>query len=383
VLETSGDDVKAAEVSKLQLGMQEAFRNLQTAFPSLAKTVAKVRADPDSAEGIDVYLCGGGFRGYGSMLMHNDTIQPYPIPAIGGYRVPGSFFCQTKKMAKFNKAYDDKVFGMSKRRRAQFPAIVAVVDALIQTVPRIRSVTFCAGGNRDGALMMMLPRDIRERNPLQVAAHLIPTQNNKDDNVDTVVHSVIKTLNDAVPNSSSRTVLNTGLAQLFVKQIWRDLGEDGDSNASAALHPAINREPSCPGMTHFMRALLGLTLCARWGASLGPIDRQLFESSADVVHAEDPDAVFWAMHIGASAGVLASVIPAWPRTGERLERVVKFQSVVEETDKKQRVDLTVNISGGETRGFDISGLEGFFKNAIKVKKWSEGWKSTKVNIHAT
>jgi retrograde regulation protein 2 len=233
--------------------------------------------------------------------------------------------------------------------------------------------------------MMMLPREIRESNPLQVAAHLIPTNINKDGSVDAVMQSVIKILDDASPNSSSRTVLNNGLAQLFVRQIWQDLGEDGESNASAALHHAINREPSCPGMTHFTRAVLGLTLCARWGASLGPIDRQLFESLADLVHAEDPDAVFWALHIGAAAGVLATIIPAWPRTVERLEGVVRFQSVVEETDKKRRIDLTVNIniSSGATRGLDISGLEGLFKNVTKVKKWSDGWKTTKVGIHAS
>ncbi|RKU41675.1 hypothetical protein DL546_004821 [Coniochaeta pulveracea] len=385
VLETAGHDVKAAEVSKLQAGMQEAFATLQSTFPSLAETVAKVRNDRSETEGIDVYLCGGGFRGYGSMLMHNDPIQPYPIPSIGGYRVPGSFFCETEKMAKFNVAFDDKIYGMSKRRRSQFPAIVAVVDALIRTVPRIRSVTFCAGGNRDGALMMMLPRDIRECNPLQVAAHLVPTDTMNDGVVDAVMQSVIKTLNDAVPDSSSRTVLNTGLAQLFVRQIWQDLGDDGDSNASAALHHAINREPSCPGMTHFARAMLGLTLCARWGASLGPIDRQLFESLADLVHAEDPDAVFWAMHIGAAAGVLATIIPAWPRTVERLERVVKFQSVVEETDKKRLVNLTVNVNtnSGTTRGLDISSLEGFFQNVARSKKWSNGWKSTKISIRTS
>jgi retrograde regulation protein 2 len=381
VLEDAEADVKAAEVSKLQLGMREAFENLRRTFPSLAETVAKVRDDKHGGEGIDVYLCGGGFRGYGSMLMHNDPVQPYPIPSIGGYRVSGSFFGQTKKMAKFNKTYDDKIFGMSKRRRAQFPAIIAVVEALIESIPRIRSVTFCTGGNREGALMMMLPRDVRESDPLQCVADSIPLPISSHTNEKAVVQAVINTLNGAVPNTSSRTVLDTGLAALFVRQIWQNTGEDSAANASAALHEAINREPSCPGLSHFARALLGLMLCARWGVGLSPVDRQIFDSLAELVHAEDADAVFWAMHIGAVAGVLATAVPAWPRTVERLEKAVRFHSSVEVNGKKkQTVNLTVTISSEAAKGLDISDLEGSFKNG--AKKWTDDWKSAKVIVRS-
>lgn len=392
--EVTTKEVRTAEVERLGVGMRGAFERLRRTFPALAEIVEWIRdgnhkdtrEEEDQEDGIDVYLCGGGFRGYGSMLMHNDPIQPYPIPAVGGYRVPGTYFSQTKKMLKYNKTYDGKIFGMSKRRRAQFPAIVAVVDALIETVPKIRSVTFCAGGNREGVLMMMLPRELRESDPLQCLAKSIalpvsssPTDEKTDDEIVRVVTNILK--NAIPPGTTAKTVLDIGLGPLFVRQIWQNTGDSADANASAALHETINREPSCPGLSHFARAVLGITLCARWGVGLGPVDRQIFDSLAELVYAQDRDAVFWAMHVGAVAGVLAAVVPSWPRSAQRLEeRAVEVRAVVvnESGKKKRRVAVTVGISVLAARGLDISRLEGLFKDG--AKKWTEAWKSTTVEI---
>lgn len=116
-----GDDagVRASEMSKLHLGMRNAFENLRTRFESLAEAVSQIQDGEDSAAGLDIYLCGGGFRGYGSMLMHNDPIQPYPLPSIGSYTVDGDFFRRTTEMVEINRTCDDQIFGLSKRRRAQ------------------------------------------------------------------------------------------------------------------------------------------------------------------------------------------------------------------------------------------------------------------------
>ena len=101
------------------------------------------------------------------MLMHTDTIQPYPIPAIGGYTVPGYRFVQWKKMLEANND-SGKIFGMSKRRREQFPAIVTVVRSIVEAVPYIKQVIFCSGGNREGILYMRLSSSVQQRSPLAV-----------------------------------------------------------------------------------------------------------------------------------------------------------------------------------------------------------------------
>jgi retrograde regulation protein 2 len=67
------------------------------------------------------------------MLMHTHEVQTYPIPDIGGFTVSGSQFIQTKAMLKAS-GQEGNVFGVSKCWRQQFPAIVMVVDALIQAI---------------------------------------------------------------------------------------------------------------------------------------------------------------------------------------------------------------------------------------------------------
>lgn len=381
VLETADTDVQVAEKSSLQQGMREAFEKLRRRFPGLTDISASASGKHTSSEGIDIYLCGGGFRGYGSMLMHNDPVQPYPVPLIGTYAVSGSFFGQTKEMTKVNKTYEGKIFGMSKRRRAQFPAIVAVVDALIDAVPPIRSVTFCTGGNREGALVMKLPRAIRESNPLGLIGVPLPMSGSTSlGDEAAVVQSVVTTLQMALPPTEALTVFSIGTAPLFARQIWVNSGEDGDANASAALHDVVTRDPSCPGLTHLARAVLGLTLCARWGSSLGPIDQQLRSSLRALLDAADADAAFWADYIGAVAAVMTSVVPAWPRAAKRLEEAIRFQATSDTDGKKQTVDLRVSVNPDAVRGLSLQDLEALFKSVGKSNDGKKGSKKVHVQI---
>jgi retrograde regulation protein 2 len=327
VLESSNAEVQAAEKSQLRNGLIEAFRTLCASFPSLAAAAAEVHEDELSrsgrVSGIDVYLCGGGFRGYGSMLMHNNPIRPYPIPSVASFTVSGKLFGRTNDMLKVNTSFDGKIFGMSNRRRAQFPAIVEVVDALVAAIPPIRSVTFCAGGNREGALMMRLPPELRESNPLDFSVALagLPAPSIPGDELG-CVQDVLDTLRSAFPTnldlSTAVTVFSLQLGAMYASQIWNRLGEDADCNASAALHHAVNC-PDQPGLTHLARAVLGVTLCARWGANLAIIDQQLHQNLKAIMEAADPGATFWADFTGAVTAALAMVLRKWPRTRRSIQ----------------------------------------------------------------
>lgn len=311
VLEGTDAAVKATEQAKLNSGMSEAFAKLKATFPSLRKAV-------DNNKGVDIYLCGGGFRGYGSMLMHNDPIQPYPIPHIGAYAVSAEFFRDTKRMRHVNVNHDGKIFGMSKRRRMQFPAIATVVESLINTVPSIGKVTFCAGGNREGALMMMFPRSVRNiigNHPLYVLA--------APESIDQAVWDPVrKLLFSALPanvTSGENTVFGSlDMSLVFAQQIWHEAGEGEDANAAHALHTMLSRDPSTPGITHLDRTLLALTICARWGANLGPVDKQKYQNLRRLAHAADPMAPFWADYIGACAAALAKIVAIWPSKSSKV-----------------------------------------------------------------
>lgn len=324
VLEGSSAEVRATETTKLRTSMRAAFAKICNTFPVLNNSIEAMKAGRVEAEGhrqgVDVYLCGGGFRGYGYMLMHNDPIQPYPIPSVGTYTVTGEYFKQVDKMRRVNAEHEGKIYGLSSRRREQFPAITEVVEALIDTVPWIRTVTFCAGSNRDGALYMKLPRPVRESNPLEALAGNTPSEM-------PVAQAILRTLFSAVPVdidlSRTPTIFSLGLGMLFARQIWAHQGEDHDANASRALHDAVTRDPSVPGLTHLARSVLGLTVCARWGANLGSTDAQLYSSLRRLLGRVDADAVFWADYLGAVSAIIVNLHPAWPNSDDTLAHVLK------------------------------------------------------------
>ena len=400
VLEQSDAETQAAQISQLRGGMSEAFQTLRAQFPSLAATADAAEKHRDSVEspkpgehGIDVYLCGGGFRGYGSMLMHNHPIQPYPVPSVGSLTVSGTSFGKTQELLKFNRSFDGKIFGMSKRRRAQFPAIVAVVEALIAAVPPIRSVTFCSGGNREGALMVSLPSKIRESNPLLLFEDALessppPAPSTPQADVQDVLDTLLSAFPPDLHLGPADTVFGLQLGARYARQIWTRLGEDDNTNASAALHNAIS-DTDQPGLTHLARAVLGVTLCARWGARLAPIDEQLHQNLRTLMDSADPDASFWADYTGAVTEVMATLLRRWPKSKQSIKDTVMYVvprmhlweilteyrfRATSERGKKLKVHLEIRLGDGAAKGVDPDSLHDLFK-ALK-KRHHDGKKVT-------
>ncbi|KAJ3940774.1 retrograde regulation protein 2, partial [Colletotrichum tropicale] len=306
---------------------------------------------------------------------HNDPIQPYPIPSVGTYTVTGEFFKQTEKMRRVNREHEGKIYGMSKRRRQQFPAIIEVVEAFIRTVPHLRTVTFCGGSNRDGALLMKLPKSVRESNPLEaLAGFALQSYSGEEDGELAVAGAVLRTLYGAVPKnvdiSRTPTVFSLGLGPLFAKQIWIHQGEDDDANASYALHETVTRDPSAPGLTHLARAVLGLTVCARWGSNLGPIDAQLYGNLKGLVAEAKLESVFWAEYLGAVAAVIVDLVPAWPKNVDELESTLRFEAKesIDPDKKRARIDLVVHVAPGAAVGIDPEDVLARLANVGKKRK---------------
>ncbi|KAH6619224.1 Ppx/GppA phosphatase family-domain-containing protein [Chaetomium sp. MPI-SDFR-AT-0129] len=384
ILNSSDAEVKTSELSLLHNGMSEAFKTLCARFPTLAAAAeaqqSRAGTGGNTPPGIDVYLCGGGFRGYGSMLMRRHPIQPYPIPSIGAFKVSGELFGGTKELLKFNESHEGKVFGMSKRRRLQFPAIVAVVDALIAAVPPIRSVTFCAGGNREGVLMMSLPPDIRYSNPLDCP--LDTTQGSlalPPKPVSASVQDVLDALQSAFPESvdlaTTTTVFGLQLGTLYAQEIWNGLGSDAEKNASAALHHAAS-SPEQPGLTHLARAVLGVTTRARWGAGLAPVDEQLENSLRALIESADPAANFWADYTGAVTAAVVALVKRWPSSKQAIQDKIRFRSTVEDGNPFH-IKLQIFVNETATAGLDFDEIVDLFKS---LKKYKHSGKQVLVNV---
>jgi retrograde regulation protein 2 len=291
-------------------------------------------------------------------------------------------------MLQVNESFDGKIFGMSKRRRAQFPAIVEVVEALIASVPLIRSVTFCSGGNREGALMMSLPSEIRESNPLTCSQDVMEARFPPAAVTESAsTQDVLDALQSAFPAdlnlAATTTVFGLQLGPLYAGQIWTQLGADADANASAALHKAVS-SPDQPGLTHLARAVLGVTLCARWGASLAPIDQQLHQNLRALMDAADPDATFWADYTGAVTATIASVVRTWPKEQSVIKDTIRYLAgpglyssseanqshrfrPTAEHGKKLKLHLDISISEEAARGVDLDSLLDLFKSVKRQK----------------
>ncbi|CAG9938329.1 unnamed protein product [Clonostachys rosea f. rosea IK726] len=354
--------IQTTESDKLMVSMQAAFDNLCSQFPRLQKIREAYERGEDAK--VNVYMCGGGCRGYGSMLMHNDEISPYPIPTVGSYTVTGASFKKVTEMRRINDTYEGKIPGLSKRRRQQFDAISAVMEAFSTAVPNIRHVTFCKGSNRDGALMMKLPRAIRESNPLDVIA-------NVDTGDKALFEAVASLLAKAIPPEAQLdqvpTVLNIdGLRTLFIKEIWARAGHEADSNASFSLHYAICRDADAPGLSHLARALLGTTVAARWGSGMGPVDAKLAELLGGILKRYSKEAIFWALYIGAVANALVTIVPVRPSNVEILQKSIRFEArLLKVPDEKDSLQLSISIHPKILRFVDVEELSSRFKSILK------------------
>jgi retrograde regulation protein 2 len=123
-----------------------------------------------SPQGLPLYLSGGGFRGWGFVLMSQHAITPYPIPIINGFRVQREAFQDTLsvKAAVMDEQTPD-IFRVSARRASQVPAVAFLVDCLSHALPAITDVYFCQGGVREGTFFGGLDSGVRGESPLVTA----------------------------------------------------------------------------------------------------------------------------------------------------------------------------------------------------------------------
>ncbi|KAK0108737.1 hypothetical protein ONS96_002582 [Cadophora gregata f. sp. sojae] len=339
--------------TELRTRMKETYDELISKFPNLKR-------QSESKEGITIYFCGGGFRGYGSMLMHTDPIQPYPIPAIGGYTVPGSRFIKWQEMLHVNNYEEGKIFGMSKRRREQFPAIVSVVQSLVEAIPKIKQVVFCSGGNREGVLYMKLPPAIRESNPLALLPGHAPNQD------PIVLKSMVQIFLMAMPEGYP-AILSHELLHFVARNTWQSMGDPDGANSAKALHnPITGILAGLPGMTHEIRAVIALIMSARWGNDLGRVDRGVHDNLRALVGHET---AWWCDYIGTLASFLATIMPALPVNDKMLEETVKMQaSTASGLGKKSHhvgIRLKLFVSQKAQLGIQIGDVEGMFRKVGK------------------
>jgi retrograde regulation protein 2 len=297
----SHDEAKEAvnEFRKEMIGnFRHAYENL--AIPDVLKDEA------ERNDGYPIYLSGGGFRGWGYLLLYLDQIgkHPYPISIINGYKVGRDVFQDTEKVKEIAKAADE-VFRVSDRRRSQVPAVAFLVSALAEAIPLgIKEAHFCQGGVREGFLFRQLPVSVRRQAPLEVATRNYVPGDRK--NIQRLLESAIP---PASHDSKRRFPHEFGhhVIDAFANVMYVHMFMSKETASTTALYStSTGIMSSTHGVSHQDRARLALMLQARYRGELPPREIDFREALRSIIPAED---VWWAQYLGRVGYLITCLYP--------------------------------------------------------------------------
>ena len=331
--EQEGDAATAALQEEMKTNFQKAYKDLEIPESLHAKAAKE--------GGFTLYLSGGGFRGWGYLLMSQHKIHPYPIPIINGFQVPKSAFQEITQIKA--AAAEGDIFRVSKRRAAQVPAVAFLVSVLVNAMPNIKEVRFCQGGVREGFLFDTLDPATKAMDPLHAASarYACPSSPEIAKLLITAIPSDSAPLDRSVPKSFS-----TPLVRALADLLFAHSSLPKESCSLAALYcPITGLLASAHGVSHTDRALLALVLCDRWDGDLAPPHDMLQARIRAVLSRQQ---VFWCSYLGKVAKLVADVYPAG-RIGD--PRRIKFHAIwAEGLGKKgleQGVRLHVDVKEGD------------------------------------
>lgn len=256
--------------------------------------------------GYPIYLSGGGFRGWGYLVLYLDQTgkHHYPISIINGYKVGRDVFQNTEKVKEIAKAADE-VFRVSDRRRAQVPAVAFLVSALAEAIPLgIKEAHFCQGGVREGYLFRQLPVAIRRQAPLEVATRNFVPGDRK---------TIQRLLESAIPaashDGSRRFPHEFGhhVIDAFANVMYVHMFMSKETASTTALYStSTGIMSSTHGVSHQDRARLALMLQARYRGELPPREVAFREALRGIISPED---VWWAQYLGRVGYLITCLYP--------------------------------------------------------------------------
>lgn len=257
--------------------------------------------------GFPLYLSGGGFRGWGYILLYLSQVHGhhYPISTINGFTAKKSQFENTDFMKEVAKTAD-KIFRVSDRRRAQVPAVAFLINALAEALPHgIKAAHFCQGGVREGILFQELPPSIRRLDPLEVAtARFAPLS----------TEALYGLILGAIPTPSKTGVrkfpesISNYVIRAFVQVLYVHSTMSKESSSTAALYStSTGLMSSTHGVSHPDRARLALLLEERYEGELPPREVEFKSSLQDLLI---PEEVWWTRYLGKVGLLISRLYPA-------------------------------------------------------------------------
>ncbi|KAF1985396.1 Ppx-GppA-domain-containing protein [Aulographum hederae CBS 113979] len=327
-------------------------------------------------EGLSLYLSGGGFRGWGFVLMSQHPVSPYPIPIINGFTTTPAAFHDTETVKAAVESYHTSgdtttIFRVSHRRASQVPAVAFLVSCLAEALPTIKTVHFCQGGVREGSLYSTLDPSTRSQDPLAIAtAASSPPPS---------VPKLIAFFKSAIPSkllSFPSSLLTDALLTAFTNSLHTHAPLPKDLRAVSGLRATTSGPlAAVHGVDHLDRAALALLLCERWGGrpALSPNDESFYTRLMALV---GPAAAWWCGYLGRIGALLGTVFPAG------VVREDTLQIEAREKDPGQ-IGLEVRFGGNEEVVMYQDGLQKALKEVERVgrrENWPGGEKGCVIDL---
>jgi retrograde regulation protein 2 len=317
-----------------------------------------------SREGLHLYLSGGGFRGWGFVLMSEHAIKPYPIPIINGFRTSTDTFLDTMSVqAAVTQEDTPEIFRVSARRASQVPAVAFLVECLSQALPTLTSVYFCQGGVREGMHFAEMEPKYRAESPLVTSTGPYAPPS---------MQELVNLLFSAIPAPSPglQPLFSKSIVTAFIQGVFAHMAQVKDLRGGSALRSTTTGIFSTAhGASHEERALLAILLCERYGgySSISPTEQDFYKRMIRLL----PESMeWWCMYLGRVAAVIAAVYPA----GAIREQRVSIQTQWKIT-KKGNEKLCVNVEFKKEIDELDEGLDAALRKvgkAGKKKNWVNG-----------
>lgn len=321
----------------------------------------------EAEKGLHLYLSGGGFRGWGFVLMSQHDIKPYPIPIINGFKVKEKSFHNTDavRAAVFSEDTPD-IFRVSQRRASQVPAVAFLVDCLSKALPSIEDVHFCQGGVREGMYFSEMSASQRREDPLITA-----TRAYAGVSVPEITQKLLAALQP--PNQSETTApFETSFITAFTQAMYAHAAFPKDLCAGAALRSTTTGLfAATHGISHEQRAMLAIALCERYGGfgSISPTEQDFYHRIVQLLPTRMT--AWWCMYLGRVAAVVATVYPAG-RVQEHRLKITSSWSVTKKGNGKVSVEFEFVQTLLDEVDEALEGALGQVEKAGKKKRWVTG-----------
>ena len=264
-------------------------------------------------QGTNLYLSGGGFRGWGYLLM--SLRSAYPIPWVNGFQVTSDEFLNIESVNNLvasststnGDGNEPSLFRVSQRRLKQLPATRLLIECLAAVLPKIGTVTFCQGGTEAGVLWSNLPS--HSKHPLRFGYALTSATvalTTGQSQWPPILELILSSLPIEHSLFDRRAI---EMVHAFAQAMYAHAPLVKDVRASTALrYPTHDVVGSTTGITHFERAALAILLVERWGGlkELPSDDQKVWHAMYAIVGTKMG---WWYRYIGRIAALIGTI---WP-----------------------------------------------------------------------